>query len=84
MQPFIPRRLEPIAFAFLLSGIQSFLISGIATSIAISDWSKFFEFWMGAYVSSWAIAFPGVLIVAPLVRRILKRIVKPESSAQAA
>ncbi|WP_052065334.1 DUF2798 domain-containing protein [Thalassospira australica] len=84
MQPFIPRRLEHVAFAFLLSGIPSFLISGIATSIAISDWSKFFELWMGAYVSSWVIAFPGVLMIGPNVRRILKRIAKQDSSAQAA
>ncbi|MCC9625746.1 DUF2798 domain-containing protein [Thalassospira sp. MA62] len=79
MQPFVPRRLEPVAFAFLLSGIQSLLISGIATAIAISDWSRFFELWRGAYVSSWAIAFPGVLVVAPMVKRILKRIVKLDS-----
>lgn len=84
MQPFLPRRLEPVAFAFLLSGLQSLLISGIATSVAISDWSRFPELWMGAYLSSWAIAFPGVLVIAPLVRRILQRIVKQDRDRQAA
>jgi len=30
---------------------------------------------MSAWIPSWAVAFPAVLLVAPLVRRILKRIV---------
>ncbi len=73
MQPFLPKRLEPFAFGFLLSGMMSFIVSTVATYLAIGS----FQGLLAAWLSSWAIAFPAVLIVAPIVRRILKIIVKP-------
>jgi hypothetical protein len=75
MQAFIPKRLEPVAFAFLLSGIQTFVITGISTALAVGFSSELPALWVKAYFSSWIIAFPGVLVVAPLVKRILHRAV---------
>ena len=73
MKPFLPKKLEPIAFGLLLSGMMSFIVSTISTYLAIGSLSGL----LGAWISSWAIAFPAVLVVAPLVRRILKSVVKP-------
>ena len=73
MQPFIPKRGEPIAFGFLLSGMMSFIVSTLSTYLAIGSLDGLLRAWL----SSWAIAFPAVLIVAPIVRRILKAAVKP-------
>ena len=34
-----------------------------------------FMIWMENWISSWIVAFPAVLVVAPLVRRIVHRLV---------
>jgi ABC-type sulfate transport system permease subunit len=77
MTPFIPKRLEPVAFGFLLSGMMSLIVSGISTVLAVGLDAAFLGQWMTAWAPSWAFAFPAVLVVAPFVRRILKHIVKP-------
>jgi hypothetical protein len=78
MTPFLPKRLEPMAFGFLLSGMMSFIVSGLSTFLAIGTAGDFMSSWMHAWFPSWAIAFPTVLVVAPLVRRVLSRIVKAQ------
>ncbi|MCU0831484.1 MAG: DUF2798 domain-containing protein [Rhizobiaceae bacterium] len=76
MRPFLPKRLEPVAFGFLLLGMMSLIVSGMATVLAVGIHSGFVFQWLTAWAPSWAIAFPAVLVVAPVVRRILKRIVQ--------
>jgi hypothetical protein len=75
MSPFIPKRFEHLAFGLLLSGMMSFIVSGLSTAIAAGVNRDLPLMWLGAWLPSWAVAFPAVLVVAPLVRRILKRIV---------
>lgn len=77
MTHFLPKRLEPYAFGLLLSGMMSFLVSGVSTALAAGLNAGFPLLWLSAWLPSWAIAFPGVLVVAPFVRRILGRIVRP-------
>ena len=76
MRPFLPKRYEPIAFGFLLSGFMSLMVSGLSAWSALGLGPGLFGAWMAAWVKSWAFAFPAVLVVAPLVRRILRQIVK--------
>ncbi len=78
MTPFLPKRLEPVAFGFLLSGMMSFIVSGLSSFLAVGAVADFFTLWMKAWLPSWAVAFPTVLVVAPFVRRILQRIVKTQ------
>lgn len=75
MRPFIPSRLEHIAFGFLLSCFMSLLVSGVATFLATGIVAGFVWTWLSAWLSSWVIAFPAVLVVAPFVRRMLHRLV---------
>ena len=77
MSPFLPKRLEPVAFGLLLSGMMSCIVSGLSTFLATGAVPNFLFLWMRAWLPSWMVAFPAVLIVAPIVRRILKSIVKP-------
>ncbi|WP_299287806.1 DUF2798 domain-containing protein [uncultured Tateyamaria sp.] len=67
----IPARYAHIAFGFLLSGMMSFLVSGISTFLTLGPISGFFGAWTGAWLPSWAAAFPIVLVVAPIARRIV-------------
>jgi hypothetical protein len=77
MKPFIPRRLEQIAFGLLLSGMMSFIVSGISTALAVGMSPRLPLAWISAWLPSWAVAFPAVLVVAPFVRRVLHRLVLP-------
>lgn len=75
MKPFLPKSYEPYAFGLLLSGLMSFIVSGLSTFLAVRSLDGFLGLWLGAWLPSWLIAFPSVLIVAPIVRRILKRMI---------
>mgnify|MGYP001273035574 CR=1 FL=1 len=77
MKPFLPRRFEQLAFGLLLSGMMSFIVSGLSTALAIGLSGTFPLAWIKAWLPSWGVAFPAVMVVAPLVRRILSRIVVP-------
>lgn len=73
-------RLIHITFGLLLSGMMSFIVSGIATlralgfTVAAAAPGEAVVTWLGAWAVSWSIAFPVVLVVAPLVRKIVARL----------
>jgi hypothetical protein len=75
VKPFLPKRFEHIAFGFMLSGLMSLLVSGFATMISLGLSPSFPLLWLKAWLPSWALAFPVVLVIAPFVRRVLARIV---------
>ena len=75
----IPPRFAPIMFGFLVSGMMSLIVSGIATLRAIGWDVGFGASWMNAWIISWAIAFPTILIVSPIVRRFVAAITKQPS-----
>jgi len=72
----IPARFAPILFGFILSGLMSAMVSGIATWRVLGLDGHFAAHWFGSWVTSWAVAFPAVLIVAPITRRIVARLVR--------
>jgi hypothetical protein len=71
----IPPRYAPIAFGFFLSMIMSAIISGVSTISAVGLHAELPGVWVKAWLSSWIIAFPSVLVVAPVARRIVGRLV---------
>jgi hypothetical protein len=56
--------------------MMSFLVSGISTFRTAGLADHFVGLWFGAWLPSWLIAFPVVLIVAPVTRRIVNGLVK--------
>lgn len=79
----IPRRYAPALFGLILSGLMSFVVSGIATLRAAGLGPGFMGHWTGAWLASWAIAFPIVLVVAPAARRAVERIVVQDPKGRA-
>jgi FtsH-binding integral membrane protein len=75
---FIPKKYEHIAFGLLLSGLMSAVVSMIASLRAVGFDRSVLTLWIGSWPIAWSIAFPTILVVAPMVRRLLKRIVRPE------
>ena len=72
----LPARFELPLFAFLLSGLMSCLVSGVATFNAVGLADAFLAKWGTAWLSSWLVAFPAVIVVAPLVRRLVARLIE--------
>ena len=72
----IPGRFEQLAFSFLLSIFMSCIVSGVAVLNTTGFVESFLTLWMTAWLKSWIIAFPAILFVAPLTRRLVAKITK--------
>lgn len=64
-----PKKFAPALFSFILSGLMSLLVSGITTYRAAGLEPGFIDIWAAGWITAWIVAFPVVLIVAPLTRR---------------
>lgn len=76
-----PARAAPLLFGFILSGLMSLVVSGISTYRAIGMAANYFQLWAGGWLVAWLIAFPLVLVIAPLTRRVVQGLVKAEAEA---
>ncbi len=74
----IARKFEPLLFAFLLSGLMSLLVAGISTLRAAGLGPDFLWLWAGSWLTAWLFAFPAVMLVSPLARRIVRSLLIPE------
>ena len=72
----MPPRYAPVLFGFILSALMSFLVSGIAIFRNAGLVEGFLGLWVSAWLPSWFIAFPVVLVVAPIARRLVGIAVK--------
>jgi len=73
----LPSRYTAIVLPFLLSIIMTFVVSMVSTlrSLGLEEFSLYV--WMSAWVISWLIAFPTLLLVLPVVRKITAILVQP-------
>ena len=69
-------RFAPVLFGFVLSALMSLIVSGIATLRNAGPVDEFVSLWLGAWIPSWFIAFPTVLVAAPFARRLVGRLLK--------
>ncbi len=67
----IHKKYASVLFGLILSGLMSLLVSGISTFRATGVSADFVHFWMGAWLSGWLVAFPVLLLIAPLTRRFV-------------
>ncbi|MEM9438313.1 MAG: DUF2798 domain-containing protein [Pseudomonadota bacterium] len=74
----IPARFAPVAFGFFLSSLMSFIVSGLSTFRSVGFTEGVFGIWMGNWAFSWGLAFPVVLIVAPIAQRLVAKITRPD------
>jgi hypothetical protein len=61
----------------VLTFLMTNVVSGVSTWRAVGFAANFIELWMSAWMLSWLIAFPVVLFVMPLSRRIVAALVEP-------
>ncbi len=68
----IPARYAHVLFGFILSGLMSLMVSGVSMALGSGLDAGFVPRWiLGAWLPSWALAFPAVLVVAPITRRLV-------------
>lgn len=70
----LPRKYAPVLFGMLLSGIMVSIVSASVLLLNQGLTPDFLLRWLRAFLSTWPIAFPTVLVVAPLVRRLVERL----------
>ena len=67
--PKIPKRHRHYVFGVIQSGITCAIAAGIASLPFYADGS-FASHWLRAYLFSWVVMLPVVVIAAPVVRRL--------------
>lgn len=72
----LPSRYAGIVLPLLLSVVMTFVVSGIATARSIGLAPAFAGTWMSAWGLSWVVAFPTLLVVMPIVRRMVGLVVE--------
>ncbi|ATQ41587.1 DUF2798 domain-containing protein [Caulobacter mirabilis] len=73
----LPARWAGFVMPLVLSVLMTFVVSAVATLRSRGLGSDFPSIWMSAWGLSWIVAFPTLLAVLPLVRRIVAAAVEP-------
>jgi len=71
----LPARYAAVVLPLFLSCIMTCLISGISTLRSVGLAPGVLQLWLGSWGISWLCAFPVLLAVLPLVRRLTAAIV---------
>jgi hypothetical protein len=72
----LPARYAAVVLPLFLSCIMTFLISGISTLRGVGLAPGVLQLWLGSWGISWLFAFPVLLAVLPLVRRLTAAVVE--------
>jgi hypothetical protein len=73
----LPARYNAIVMPLVLSLLMSCIVSGVATLHSVGLNAEFPVLWMQAWPLSWMVAFPTLLVVLPVVRRLVALVVEP-------
>lgn len=64
--------------ALVLSGLMSLVMSGAISLINLGLVQGFWSIWMHAWIIAYAIAFPTILLLFPIARKVAMRIASKE------
>ncbi len=73
----LPARYAGILMPLVLSVLMTAIVSGLSTLMAVGATPAFPARWLGAWGVSWTVAFPTLIVVLPMVRRIVGVLVEP-------
>ena len=72
----LPPKYAAVMMPFVLSIIMTCIISGVSTIKSLGFSAAALATWPSAWGISWLIAFPTLLVVLPIVRRIVSLLVE--------
>lgn len=75
--PKLPARYAGIVMPFFLSIIMTCIVSAISTLRSVGLSNHFVAIWMGSWGISWLVAFPVLLLILPVVRKMTAMVVAP-------
>lgn len=75
--PKLPARSAAWLLPLVLTFLMTFIVAGISTYRAIGAAPNLLGIWLTSWMWSWAIAFPTMLFVMPLARRIVAALSEP-------
>ncbi|MFA7349116.1 MAG: DUF2798 domain-containing protein [Methylotenera sp.] len=67
----IPKKYANLVFAFTMSLLMALIMSGVLTALFAGIDHQFISHWLRAFIHAWPIAFPAILIIAPIVKKIV-------------
>ena len=73
----LPARYTAIVLPLLLSLLMTFVISGVSTLMSLGPTQAFVTTWPVAWALSCVVAFPTLVVLLPVVRRIVALVVDP-------
>ena len=73
----LPARYATVVMPFFLSVLMTFVVSGISILKALGPTAAFIQTWPVSWTLSWVVAFPTLLLVLPVVRRLVGLVVAP-------
>jgi hypothetical protein len=77
----LPSRYAAVIMPLLLSVLMTFVVSAISTLRILGPGMAFLRAWPFSWAMSWTIAFPTLLAVLPMVRRLTAALVQPPQAA---
>ncbi|MCX8568475.1 DUF2798 domain-containing protein [Aminobacter sp. MET-1] len=72
----LPARYAALVMPLVLSVLMTSMVSAISTLKSLGPTPAFLATWPSAWALSWLVAFPTLLLVLPLVRRIVALVVE--------
>ena len=73
----LPARYASVVMPLVLSLLMTFVVSAISTLKSLGPTPAFLATWPVAWALSWLVAFPTLLLLLPMVRRIVALVVAP-------
>lgn len=70
-------RCAALVMPFVLSVLMTLIVSAVSTLKSLGPSAAFLTTWPQAWFLSWLVAFPALLLVLPLVRRIVAFVCDP-------
>ena len=74
----IPSKYQHLVFAFFMAGLMSCLMSLVISIFNVGLVDNILQVWLHAWGFAFVVAFPAVLVVVPLVRRLVTLAIKKD------
>lgn len=72
----LPARAAHWVLPLILSVLMTLIVSLVSTLVSVGPVPQMPRLWINAWGLSWVIAFPSLLLILPLVRKLTHRIVE--------
>lgn len=75
----LPARFEPHLFALLLTGVTSLIVASVAVFRHVGWTDGVLGLCIQTWLPAWGIVFPLAIVIAPGIKKVVNRFVKPEN-----